>query len=155
MDSSIRISTDEIGSQLSTLRETGLLTQFIALKLNCYTNPLMFKWFDEKEKSFNDFFTIEANILLFERTFLSSLLMKAWVTCALERDCIAPPGSNIGGCCGCHRFDQDAITIVSSFFYGHPRDANSKLPAYSFTAPESYFFSVRRYEGKAYFTQKP
>ncbi|RMZ99322.1 hypothetical protein BpHYR1_021062 [Brachionus plicatilis] len=77
--------------------------------------------------------------------------MKAWVTCALEEHCIAPEGSSISGCCGCHRFDQDALTIVNSYFYGHPKESTKYLPAYSFTKEESFFFDVRRYEGMDYF----
>ena len=114
----------------------------------------MFTWFGEETKSFETFFTIEANILLFQQSFLTSLIMKAWITCALDRDCIAPLGSSISGCCGCHRFDQDAITIISSYFYGHPADSKNYLPAYSLTTQESYFFDVKRYEGKQYFTKK-
>lgn len=114
----------------------------------------MFNWFGETSQNYEDFFTIEANILIFSRNFLTTLMMKAWVTCALDKDCIAPPGSSISGCCGCHRYDQDAITIVSSFFYGHPKDKKNRLPAYSLTTTESYFFDVRRYEGKDYFTSK-
>lgn len=140
---------------MSSLKDVGFLTQFIGLKLNCYTNPLMFNWFGESAQNFEEFFTIEANILMFSGShFLSKLLMKAWVTCALEKDCIAPPGSSLSVCCGCHRYDQDAITIVSSFFYAHPKDRVNRLPTYSFTTAESYFFDVRRHEGKEYFTAK-
>ena len=114
----------------------------------------MFSWFEEETKSFENFFTIEANILLFHQNFLTNLVMKAWITCALYKECIAPVGSSISGCCGCHRYDQDAITIVSSYFYGHPLDSKNYLPAYSLTTQESYFFDVKRYEGRQYFTSK-
>ena len=60
----------------------------------------------------------------------------------------------LGGCCGCHRYDQDAITIVNSFFFGHPIEKGKYLPAYAFTKEESFFFKVRRREGKNYFTLK-
>jgi hypothetical protein len=94
---------------IDTLKNLGMLTQFIGLKLACYTNPKMFEWFGEETKSFENFFTIEANILLFHQSFLTSLIMKAWVSCALDKSCIAPTGSSISGCCGCHRFDQVKI----------------------------------------------
>ncbi len=112
----------------------------------------MFDWFQEKPESFKEFYTIEANILMFHQNFLTKLLMKAWVTCALEENCIAPVGSSTGGCCGCHRFDQDALTIISSFFFGHPKQSKKFLPAYSFKTQESYFFDIRRYEAMNYFT---
>lgn len=153
LDSSIRFKSGELAPIFTTLKETGLLTQFIGLKLTCYTNPQMFAWFNEEVKSYESFFTIEANILLFHRNFLTTLMMKSWVTCALDENCIAPPGSRIGGCCGCHRYDQDAITLTASFFFAHPVDTVNRLPAYSLTTYESYFFDVKRYEGRDYFTR--
>lgn len=150
IDSSIRFLNNEIAPIVNSCTDVGMLTQYIGLKLVCYTNPKMFEWFEEESKSYEDFFTIEANILMFHRSFLTSILMKAWITCALDENCIAPEGSSTGGCCGCHRYDQDGLTIVNSFFYGHPKNSNY-LPAYSFTTQESYFFEIRRYQGKRYF----
>ncbi len=150
IDSSIRFHNNKLLPLMRPLRDVGLLTQYIGLELNCYTNPKQFEWFGETADSFVDFFTIEANILLFHRNFVTTLMMKAWVTCALDVNCIAPPGSEVSGCCGCHRYDQDALTVVSSFFYGHPKDIN-KSPAYAFTPAESYLFTIHRYEGVEYF----
>jgi hypothetical protein len=154
IDSSIRFLSSDMRPIIDTLKRVGMLTQFIGLRLTCYTDPKMFAWFGEEAESYEQFFTIEANILLFHQTFLTSLIMKAWITCALYEDCIAPKGAKISGCCGCHRFDQDAITIVNSYFYGHPIDSKNSLPAYSLTTQESYFFQVKRYEGRQYFTLK-
>ena len=150
MDSSIRLQSSDLDPIMKAIRKTGFLTQYIGLKLTCYTNPKMFEWYLDKNTSFEDFFTIEANFIIMQRNFVNSLLMKAWITCALDKNCIAPEGSSIGGCCGCHRFDQDALTVSSTYFYGHPRDKNF-LPAYSLTTNESFFFAVRRYEGMKYF----
>ena len=153
IDSSIRFHNNQLQPLMSTLSEVGLLTQYIELKLTCYTNPKQFVWFGESADAYANFFTIEANILFFHMNFLATLMTKAWVTCALDPSCIAPEGSSTGGCCGCHRYDQDALTIVGSFFYAHPVDVK-KLPAYSFTKAESFFFQVRRYEGMDYFTRR-
>lgn len=112
VDSSIRFKSDQILPIINTLSDVGMMTQFIELKLNCYTNPKMFDWFEESEKSYEEFFTIEANILLFSRNFVTDLIMKAWVTCALEEHCIAPEGSSISGCCGCHR--KNKKTYINS-----------------------------------------
>ncbi len=150
IDSSIRFLNSEIAPIVNTCKNVGMLTQYIGLKLVCYTDPKMFEWFEEKPNSYEDFFTIEANILMFHSSFLTSILMKAWITCAMDENCIAPPGSSTAGCCGCHRYDQDGLTIINSFFFGHPKDINF-LPAYSFTTHESYFFEIRRYAGMKYF----
>lgn len=151
IDTSIHFISNQIGPHLSTLTDVGFLTQFIQLNFNCYTNPLMFKWFDEKMELFDDFWTIEANILMFQRTFLTKLIVKVWVTCALDKDCIAPNGSRRLPCCGCHRYDQAAITLISSFFYAQPREKRAYLPAFSFTQQESYFFRINRKSVRNYF----
>ena len=154
IDSSIRILTDKIGSHLTTLKNTWMLSRIITLKLNCYTNPLMYKWFGENTSTYEEFYTMEAGVLLFQRSLLTTLLMKAWLTCALDKSCIDPPGSKHSPCCGCHRYDQDALTVVSSFFYAYPKDLNLKSPAFAFTTPESRFFDIERYKEKSYFTLK-
>jgi hypothetical protein len=151
VDTSIRFHSNKLGPMFETLNEVGLMTQYIGLKLICYTNPRQFEWFGEQARSYEELFSIEAGLLFFHETFLSSLILKAWLTCALDVNCIAPAGSRSSACCGCHRYDQDALTIVSSFFFAHPR-TYEHLPAYSFTKAESYFFEIRRYEGRAYFT---
>jgi hypothetical protein len=149
MDSSIRITNGKLDPILETVSTTGLLSQYIGLKLNCYTNPKMFEWFNETENVYTNLDTIEANFLIMKRNFLNSLIMKAWVTCALDKTCIAPEGSRISPCCGCHRFDQDALTIISTYFFGHPNSEN--LPLHAFTKNESFFFNIRRHEGFPYF----
>ena len=154
IDSSIRILNDNIGIQIAKLKKTSMLTQMVWLNLNCYTDPLMYKWFGETNVTYKEFMTIEANLILFERSFLSMLLMKAWVTCALDKSCIAPPGSKLWPCCGCHRYDQDAITVVNSFFYTFPRQ-NKALPAFALSRSEKSFYLIKRYQKKSYFTPKP
>ncbi len=83
VDTSIRFKSGEISEIAKTCKETGLLTQFIGLRFNCYTNPAMFDWFNENPDSYEHLNTIEANILFFTNNFVTSLVMKAWVTCAL------------------------------------------------------------------------
>ncbi len=150
VDSSIQLFEKNLEPIMNIVPITGLLTQFIGLKLKCYTNPKMFDWFQEKSDVYENLDTIEANILVMHKNFINILLMKAWVTCALDGTCIAPEGSRIAGCCGCHRYDQDAITIISSYFYGHPLN-NQYLPAHAFTKEESYFFRVERHKPMGYF----
>ena len=49
-----------------------------------------FEWFGDSWKSYENLLTIEANILMFHKSFLTNLIMKAWVTCALDESCMAP-----------------------------------------------------------------
>ncbi len=83
IDSSIRFKSGQLNPLFSVLPKTGMLTQFIGLKLTKYTDPQMFEWFGQTASDYNDFFTIEANIFMFEKTFLTAIMIKAWVTCAL------------------------------------------------------------------------
>ena len=151
IDTSVRILSNELKPIMEAAHDVGMLTQFIGLSLVFYTNPKMFEWFGETTNTYANFNTIEANILIFTRKTLTSLIMKAWVTCALDKSCIAPVNSTTEDCCGCHRFDQDGLTIINSFFFGHPRDSQSYLPAYSLTSFESFFFEILRYQGSKYF----
>lgn len=137
-------------------KEIGMLSRYLKINLTCYTDERMFKWFESRSADFVDMYTLEANFLLFYRTFITSLIMKSWLTCALDESCIAPKGSHIYGqtfknffglkcdSCGCHRFDQDAFTIVNTFFYGHPIDYDNYLPPYAFTEREKFFFQINR-----------
>jgi hypothetical protein len=154
IDSSIRFNTNEINSIIEASQETALLTRYISLYLTCFTHPLMFEWFGETPNMFRNIFTTEANFILINNNFLTSLIMKAWVYCALDKSCIAPLNSHIYGdvfnlvlgCkrkCGCHRFDQDALTIVLSYFYLYPRDFNRK-PAFSLSDVELDVFNINR-----------
>ena len=106
----------------------------------------MFDWFGEKSFDYDQLKTIESDIIIVHKNFLTSLIMKAWVTCALDKNCIAPDGSKLDDCCGCHRYDQSALTIINGFFIGHSKNVSNVLPAYSFTRAESYFFDKRTNE---------
>jgi hypothetical protein len=149
IDASIRLKSNEIQPVKNVLNELGILTQFIGFDLVCYTNPRMFDWFGLDVDEYADSFTIDANIIMFKRTLETELIMKAWVTCALDGNCIAPPGSRLGRCCGCHRYDQDAITIITSFFFVHQR--SGMYTPIAFTEEEKFFYSLQRKTTMHYF----
>jgi hypothetical protein len=111
----------------------------------------MFDWFGLDVDEYAEAFTIDANIIMFKRTFETELMMKAWVTCALDGSCIAPPGSRLGRCCGCHRYDQDALTIISSFFFAHQRHGH--YTPIAFNGEEGYFYKVLRNTRMHYFNE--
>ncbi len=95
VDTSIRFKSNEVAPVIDTLRQIGFLTQYIYLRLVQYTNPQMFEWFEETADMYKQFWTIEANIIFFKRSVVTSLVMKAWVTCALDKECIAPAGKTV------------------------------------------------------------
>ena len=127
MDSSIRLKTGSIQYLIDSSKNVGLLLHYEKFKLTCYTDRKMFEWFNENPHDHETENTGQAGFILIQKTFLSSLILKSWVTCALDRDCIAPLGSQLGSfeiCkqCVCHRYDQDALSISIGFFIGQPKE---------------------------------
>ena len=136
------------------------MTRYLpGLHLPCYTDPRMFQWFGKTSDDFQNVNTAEANFIILHNSFINSVIMKAWVSCALDENCIAPKGSFIygslknfiSGCdaCGCHRFDQDAMSIVLSFFFGFPSN-DYYYPAFAITQSESFFYQIMRRNVKVY-----
>ncbi len=121
----------------STIRNSKTFNRPILMSkkqsLNCYTNKKMFEWFDIEEAADVNANLIDTRVMLFQRDFLTSLMIKIWVTCALDIECIAPSDSSKSdhsgwimwlfydtmGCshtCNCHKFDESAISIINSIF---------------------------------------
>ena len=125
-----------------------MLASVAKLDVICYTNPRMFEWFGLDMAAYEGVSTIEGGFLMFKRSFLTSLIMKSWITCALDINCIAPYGSRHGRCCGCHRYDQDALTLIASHFFVQPFD---QYAPYGFRNEERFFFSVNRRQSMNYF----
>lgn len=146
IDSSIAFVSKNISQPVDTAKRVGMMIQHLGgFMLTDYTNPLMFQWFNEAPASYLNVSTLEANIIMFKKSFLTSLVMKTWVTCALDVNCIAPKGSRLAGCPGCHRYDQDALTIATTFFYGYPKvKGYSYRPPICFIGSDRDFFSIRR-----------
>ena len=92
LDSSIRFTSNKIANIFGMTREIGMLSRYIRTNLTCYTDERMFNWFGSDRSEFKDMYSLEANFLLFNRNFLTSLIMKSWLTCALDETCIAPKG---------------------------------------------------------------
>ncbi len=96
VDSSIKFNNKNLQPSLSTAIYSGLASQLLALhSVTCYTDPKMFQWFKETTDDYSFIPSLEANIIIFKRSVVTSLIMKAWVTCALDKDCIAPLGKHL------------------------------------------------------------
>ena len=52
--------------------------------LACFTRNGTFTWFNQSYASYENIYMIEANLVVVTDTFLTRLIMKAWLTCALE-----------------------------------------------------------------------
>ncbi len=58
--------------------------------LPCFTLGETFTWFHETYSSYDDIYIAEAGFLAVTDNFLSRLILKTWMTCALDSNCIAP-----------------------------------------------------------------
>ncbi len=87
MDTSIRFKSNKIGKIISTVQDTGILARYLGLYIECFTHKGMFEWFGIDPNSFPQVYTLEANFIMLSNNFVTNLIMKAWITCALEKNC--------------------------------------------------------------------
>jgi hypothetical protein len=130
--------------------------------LSCYTLSGTFSWFNETSSLFDDIYIAEAGFVAVTDNFLSRLVLKTWVTCALDINCISPSNSKTqcrrqGGASGMHRYDQSAMVAVLSFFFFQSTRQNDKTdpaPYDMFASIQQKVAEVRRFEGDgSYFTR--
>lgn len=131
--------------------------------LSCFTLTGTFSWFNESYNVFDDVYIAEAGFVAVTDNFLSRLVLKTWVTCALDAGCISPSNSRAqcsrnGSPSGTHRYDQSAMVAVLSFYFYQSARTNDKTdpaPYDMFSSIQEKVAEVRRFEGEAgYFTQK-
>lgn len=130
--------------------------------LSCFTLTGTFSWFNETSTVFDDIYIAEAGFVAVTDNFLSRLVLKTWVTCALDPECIAPSASKttcsrIGGPSSIHRFDQSAMVAVLSFFFYQSQRRNDQTepaPYDMYSSIQQKVAEVRRFEGDPnYFTR--
>ena len=96
IDSSIKFNNKNLQPTLSTAIYSGLALQTLpGFNLTCHTDKKLFNWYQETPEDFSHVPTLEAKIIFFKRSVVTSLVMKAWVTCALDKECIAPAGKTV------------------------------------------------------------
>lgn len=131
--------------------------------LSCYTLSGTFTWLNETSTTFDDIYIAEAGFVAVTDNFLSRLVLKTWVTCALDPECISPSNSRtacarMGAVTGTHRFDQSAMVAVLSFFFFQSARQNDKTdpaPYDMFASIQQKVAEVRRFEGdNSYFTPR-
>lgn len=113
-------------SSLNYLLMRGLKNYFlwdpiIYTSLVAYTDRGMFEYFNESRCTFKDCSLLSSEAIAVYRTEASwAELMKPWLVCALNKECIAPPYARYSGCIeirhprttGCHRYDMSALSII-------------------------------------------
>ena len=89
--------------------------------ITAYTHPGMFNYLAEKRCTYKDIGMMDMQTMVFYRTKETWFgVMKPWLKCALNPDCIAPKGARSTECfhykkpkmTGCHWYDQSALSII-------------------------------------------
>ncbi|CAF1525038.1 unnamed protein product [Didymodactylos carnosus] len=123
-DASIRYKTNKFKSLLldNLLRGVSIRESRI-IYLPCQTSVSTFSWFNESYSTVSNVYMSDADFVMVTDNFLSRLIMKAWVTCALNSECIAPQ-TRITKCDdsfvaqqNIHRHDQSALTLILTYFF--------------------------------------
>jgi hypothetical protein len=156
MDTSVRLTTTDIKFVLSRAARYGTLftvsgnTKAVGT-LTKHTLKATFDYLQENSCKFKSFHEIWATSLMFHINNVTRSVVKAWTTCALNEECIAPPGSRI--ICNmeleidgrCHRFDQSVFGIIIRRLF-HDND----LPHHDRNLPQ-HIYSIRRKHFEHYF----
>ncbi|CAF1185038.1 unnamed protein product [Adineta steineri] len=124
--------------------------------LPCYTRSGAFSYFNQSYTNYNDIYMAEANFLVVTDTFLTRLIMKAWLMCALDTDCLITEGTKAlcsRTSAGVHRYDQSAmVLILTHFFFQGNRlgwlngNANDPTPYDMFTSVIKHLGDIKRGE---------
>ncbi|XP_045215810.2 uncharacterized protein LOC123566048 isoform X2 [Mercenaria mercenaria] len=126
MDTSIRFRTNDIDSVIENAKKYSYLftvsLNYLAVgTLTKHTFKATFDFLREDRCKFKRFHEIWATTLLFHFDRITSIVVRAWVKCALNELCIAPEGSLHKRGCNfqhdydgrCHRFDQSVLGIIT------------------------------------------
>jgi hypothetical protein len=84
-----------------------------------YTDKRLYDWFGDNPTLQSMQYvikTLEANAFLFRKSFVTELIMKAWVTCALDTKCMVLEGAKLRPWCGCYRYDQAVLSVISQLW---------------------------------------
>ncbi|XP_062614084.1 uncharacterized protein LOC134275805 [Saccostrea cucullata] len=86
-----------------------------------YTHPQMFEFLGEKRCTFAEYGMMDTSSIVLYRTNMTWIgIMKPWLKCALNANCLSPRGAKNSECfhwerpkmTGCHWFVQSAFSIV-------------------------------------------
>ncbi|CAF4090730.1 unnamed protein product [Rotaria sordida] len=115
--------------------------------VSCYTHTDTFTWFNQSYTNFDNIYIAEAGFVVVTDTFLTRLIMKAWLTCALEPECLITFRSQTNcsrTSLNKHRYDQSAIVIILSYFFFQGNKGTWSDKKLNDPAPYDMFTSIQR-----------
>ncbi|XP_060586379.1 uncharacterized protein LOC132742094 isoform X3 [Ruditapes philippinarum] len=126
MDSSIRFATSIVDPAIDYVKKYSILHTVStndrrSSSMTHHTDNGTYEFLGEDRCKFRPFGEIWATTAMFHFDRVSRVAVEAWVTCALNKNCIAPDGSENKLYCDsrkdydgrCHRFDQSVLGIIT------------------------------------------
>ncbi|KAK5976030.1 hypothetical protein GCK32_018136 [Trichostrongylus colubriformis] len=112
----------------STLQSAFLLQTPASHSTFAATDPGVYNYFPTLIAYLKQYPNYEANFAFIVRTKEAITVLKWFVLCALEKDCMGPPGAQLS--CSfsndrfkqyakCHRYDQSVINLLLANMYGY------------------------------------
>lgn len=130
VDSSVRFTDLSAEPAINLATQTGLFYTVSTsprdeIPLPYQTDIRTFGFLGEDTCKFRPFAETWATTVMFYFNDMSKHVVKAWTSCALNRDCIAPIGTDKNIFCDmsvkkegrCHRFDQSVLGIITRRLY--------------------------------------
>ncbi|WAR30691.1 hypothetical protein MAR_033233 [Mya arenaria] len=130
VDSSVRFTESSADPAIRHARETGMFYTVSSspreeIPLTLQTDVRTFEFLGEDRCKFRPFGETWATTVMFYFNEASKHVVKAWTICALNKDCMAPNGTEKKIICDmnvkqdgrCHRFDQSVLGILTRRLY--------------------------------------
>ncbi|CAF4122427.1 unnamed protein product [Rotaria sordida] len=155
-DSSIRFNSNSFNPVVIDNYIRGFAVREIPDRyLSCYTHTDTFTWFNQSYTNFDNIYIADSGLIIVTDTFITRLIMKAWLTCALEPECLITFRSQINcsrTSSNKHRYDESTIVIILShfFFQGNKetwgdKKFNDPAPYDMFTSIQTNLGEIKRY----------
>lgn len=140
--------TGSIDYIIENIKKKKVWSQKTSHDIKKYTHPLMLKHFNFPDKWLNNTCCAGGTVAFMYPSQLAERILNEWKNCALEHDCIAPPGSDRSN----HRQDQSSLTLIS--YLNGKVDLCDNNRAYNFSIHYDYnqkFKSTTKEEIEKYF----
>lgn len=132
MDSSVRFVTSDLDRALKYSQDNSILffTYDVIFSVAQHSDVQTMQYLGEDTCKFRHFGEIEATFVLFHYDNVTDIVVDQWVSCALNNQCMAPPGTDKKLSCSpavkhdgrCHRFDQAVLGILLRRLYHEKND---------------------------------
>lgn len=138
MDCTIHLTDNTIEKGVQVARDHGIAIPYkagidVTAPLHYVTSQAMFDKFREQPCAFHNVYSFNAGVIIIVKTdFTQRYIMRPWVYCALEEQCISGGYTAPKLCAGantigyCHKYDTSALSIILHRLY-NTEEERSKI----------------------------